>query len=320
MNSKKANWAFLITMTGYIGAALTITIFFPFIADNLVLTNLLCEIVVVLPVFIFVLASKEKVGAFLGFHRIKFRSVLMIGLFTFLSTPTLSLLNLITQIWVENEVGAVLEGQQDQLPFALMFLSVGVIAPVFEEIACRGAYYHSYRRSGSAFRAMILSAVIFALLHMNFNQAAYAFVMGIFSVLLVEATGSLWSSVLYHGFFNGSQVILLYMMPGEVTDVYGSQEMISADILLYGIGVYLIFAAVTLPLAWAVLVWISTVEGRSAALSGIWRQRKEKKDKMVTIPFVVTLILCLAVMTGIAYTMITRISQIVELLLRLFPR
>lgn len=309
MNSKKANWAFLITIIFYIGATLAAEFLFPSIADNLVLGNLFTEVVILLPILIFMLASKEKLGSFLGFRRIKFRSILMIGLFTFLSTPVLSLINAISQIWVENEIGAVLENQQNQLPFSLMFLTVGVIAPVFEEVICRGAYYRSYCRSGSAFKAMIMSAIIFALLHMNFNQAAYTVVMGIFAVLLVEATGSLWASILYHGFSNGGQVILLYTVPAGNTDVYSEQVSLTMDLLLYVIGIFLLLAAVTLPLAWAVLVWIGRTEGRSAVLSGIWSQRKEKKDKMVTIPFVLTLILCLLIMMDVLYALLPQIQQ-----------
>ncbi len=313
MNSKKANWAFLITIVFYFGAVLAVVVFFPSIVDNFVFSNFFAEVITLLPILIFMLATKEKLGSFLEFHRIKFRTILMIGLFTFLSTPVLTLANVISQIWVENEIGAVLADQQNQLPFLLMFLTAGVIAPVFEEVICRGAYYRSYCRSGSAFKAMIMSAIIFGLIHMNFNQAAYAFVMGIFAVLLVEATGSLWASILYHGFFNGGQVILLYALSAGNVDVYSEETVLTTDLLLCAIGIYLLLAAVTLPLAWAVLVWIGRTEGRSAVLSSIWSQRKEKKDKMVTVPFVLTLILCFLIMTGILYSLLSAL-----ILLRIF--
>lgn len=316
MNSKKANWAFLITIIGYFGMVIVIGMFFPFVADNLVLANLVCEVVVVLPVLIFALVSKEKLTSFLGFHRIKFRSVLMIGLFTFLSMPVLSLLNLFTQFWVKNEIADTLSTQQENIPFALMYLSVGIIALVFEEIVCRGGYYRSYCKSGSTFKAMILSAIIFALIHMNFNQAAYAFIMGIFAVLLVEATGSLWASVLYHGFINGSQVILLYGVMSESIDSYGEEMAIAPELLMVAIGVYVIFTAVTLPLAWAVLMWIGRVEGRSQILSDIWTKRKQKKDKMVTLPFLLAVSICLIVMTGLIGFIL---EQFIKLVLMRLP-
>lgn len=309
MSSKKANWVFLITIVCYIGLMLAVAFLFPFLGESLVLGNLLCEVVIMLPIIIFTLASKEKPGDILRIHRIKFRSVPMIALFTLLSMPVLSLFNLITQLWVENEVAAALESYQAaQMPFLLMFLSMGIIAPVFEEITCRGAYYNSYRKSGSGFQAMLLSALIFAVVHMNFNQAAYAFIMGIFAVLLVEATGSIWSSVLYHAFINGSQVILLYSVLKDNPGAYSEQAaLMTSDLLICAIAVYLFIAAVTLPLAWAVLVWIGRSEGRSRELAAIWQNRKEKKDKMVTVPFVLALILCIVVMTGLFYSLLLKI-------------
>ena len=300
MNGRKANWAFLITIVGYIGMSCSLVLFFPELANSLFWSNLLCELVVILPVLIFIFVSGERPGAFLGFSKMKTGSALMTVLFSLLTMPALSLFNLISQLWVENEVAAMLESQQaGQMPFGLLYLSVGIIAPVFEEITCRGAYYRSYRKSGSAFKAMILSALLFALVHMNFNQAAYAFVMGILAVLLVEATGSIWSSILYHGVVNGSQILLMYEVLKTDPGIYSSQsEMITKDLLLYGIGAYLILTTVTLPLAWAVLVWISSHEGRDRVLSRIWKERKEKKDKMVTVPLVLALILCLGMITG----------------------
>ncbi|NBJ91129.1 CPBP family intramembrane glutamic endopeptidase [Parablautia muri] len=318
MNSKKANWAFLITIIGYIGLLLVMAKFLPSLAESLVFNNLICEIVVILPVLIFILVSKENILAFLGFHKMKFTSVLMTGLFTFLSMPLLTVLNLFSQIWVENEVASAMESMNiGQMPFVLLYLSVGIVAPVFEEIACRGAYYHSYHRSGRAFGAMIMSALIFALIHMNFNQASYAFGMGILAVLLLEVTGSLWSCILYHGLVNGSQIILLYGAFRVNPNVYSEQAgAITFDFLLYGMGVYLVLAAVTLPLAWAVLVWISINEGREGILSCFllrrtFLQRAEKKDKLVSVPFVLALILCIGVMTGALFWIVQKIIQMI---------
>lgn len=300
MNSKKANWAFLITIIGYIALSYGIVFLFPWLADSLFWSNFLCEIVVILPILIFMLVSKEKPLAFLEFHRIKPGSVLMIVLFTFLSMPLVMLLNLFSQFWVDNEVTLMIESMNvARMPFGLLYLSIAIIAPIFEETACRGAFYRSYRKSGSAFKAMILSAIIFALVHMNFNQAAYAFAIGILAVLLVEATGSLWSSILYHGLINGSQVVLMYSTLKTDPDVYSeSAALITNDFLIFALGIYLILTAVTLPLAWAVLVWLSEHEGRRGVLSGIWNGRKEKKDKMITVPYVLALILCISIMTG----------------------
>lgn len=316
MNSKKANWAFFVTILCYIGMLFVIAKFFPFIAESLVFSNLVCEIVAVLPVLIFALASKENIISFLGFRRMKFTSVLMTCLFTFLSMPLLTVLNLFSQFWVENEIASTMESLNvGQMPFGLLFFSMGIVAPIFEEIACRGAYYHSYRRSGSGFGAMIMSALIFALIHMNFNQASYAFGVGILEVLLLEVTGSLWSCILYHGLVNGSQALLLYGAFKVNPNIYSEQAgAITSDFLFYGLGVYLVLAAVALPLAWAVLVWISINEGRQGAMSCILPKRivskkAEKKDKMVSVPFVLAIILCVGLMTEALFWIVQKIIQ-----------
>ncbi len=311
MNSRKANRAFFITIIGYIALLLGTAFLFPSISGSLFWNNLLCEAVITLPALIFTLVSEKNPAAFLGFHVIKPGSLLMIALFTFLSHPLITILNLFTQFWVDNEVTVMIENMNvAQMPFELLYLSIGIIAPVVEEITCRGIFYRSYRKSGSAFKAMLLSAVIFAMVHMNFNQAAYAFVVGILAVLLVEATGSLWSSILYHGLINGSQAILMYFTLRIDPDMYSNQMVLTNDLLIFLIAFYLIIAAVTLPLAWAVLVWLCGHEGRQGVLPDIWRKRKEKKDKMITVPFVLALILCLSIMTGAFGMMIVKIFML----------
>lgn len=303
MNSKKANWAFLLIVTGAISLSLGMGFFFPALLDSLFWSNFLSELVCLLPIMVFVFMSEKKPVAFLEFHKIKPGTVCMIALFTFLSYPFITLLNLFSQFWVDNEVTAMIESLDlADMSFGMLYLSIGIIAPVCEEIICRGAFYRSYQRSGSSFKAMLLSAVIFALIHLNFNQAAYAFAVGIFAVFLVEAAGSLWSAVIYHGLINGSQVVLMYFTLKENPIAYSQSEvLITNDFLLLSVIVYLVLSAITLPLAWAVLVWISGHEGRRGVLSGIWKKRKEKKDKMLTIPFIVALILCIIIMTALAY-------------------
>ena len=46
--------------------------------------------------------------------------------------------------------------------------------------------------------AALMSGLLFGCFHLNINQALYAFVMGIVFAYMVEATGSLWSSVIAH--------------------------------------------------------------------------------------------------------------------------
>ncbi|MDO4302296.1 MAG: type II CAAX endopeptidase family protein [Bacillota bacterium] len=312
MNGRRANWVFLFSIINSFLVAILAAFLFPSVADSLVGSNLITELAVVLPGLIFVAASREKLFSFLGFHKMKIGSVFMVGLFTFLSMPLITLMNVFSQIWVENETVAMMESYDvSNMPFWEMFLSLVIVAPLFEEVICRGIFYRSYRRSGSAFKAMLLSALLFALLHMNFNQAAYAVVMGIMAVLLVEATGSLWSSIIYHGLINGSSCITMYMSLKINPEVFSESAEVTPELLMYMIGIYIILTAVFLPMAFAVLAWIGKHEGREGALTAIWRERKwkpemrvdkkgkMKKDKLITLPLILALILCVLAMTGV---------------------
>lgn len=311
MNSKKANWIFLITIVLYITASYVIVFAFPQVAESARANILLAEAVILLPVLITALLSGEKLPQFLGFHKMKISSLFMILLFTILTQPAITLPNLISQIWVENTAVEMMSGFfAGNQSFLGLFFPMAVLAPLCEEMTCRGAYYGSYKRSGRNLGAALLSAAVFAVIHLNFNQAGYAFVMGILAVLLVEATGSLWSSVLYHGLINGSQVILMYTILNNNEDFYAQQmEMITTDTMLYTIGAYLVLTAVTLPLAWAVLVWIGKNQGRSVEFQMLWKRSKQKKDKLITLPVILGLVLCVLVMTGILQLLIGSLLQ-----------
>lgn len=305
MNSRKVNLAFLLSVLLYIGMAWCAVFLMPKLFSDLTFNNLACELTILLPGLLFLLFSKEKVTEFLGFHKMKTGTALAIIPFTMFSMPVITLLNLISQFWVRNEAAAMMEGfQVTRLPLAVLLFSTGLLGPFCEEVICRGIYYRGYCRSGGRFWAMLLSALLFSLVHMNLNQAVYAFAVGVLAVLLTEATGSLWASVLYHGLINSSQTVLLYgalkLNPQAYTQT--AEQVQAEGGLIYGVAGYLVLAAVTLPLAWALLVWMGEHEGRKGVLSSLWKERKReekggKKERLVTLPLILGIAICVLVST-----------------------
>lgn len=73
-----------------------------------------------------------------------------------------------------------------------------VIAPMVEELVCRGLIFRRLRDSMGRWPAIVISGVMFGLYHGNVVQALYASVLGILMAVLVELTGTLWSSILFH--------------------------------------------------------------------------------------------------------------------------
>lgn len=299
MNSRKTGISFLISIILYIVCVLgVVNLLFPGIMSNIMWNNMVVEALVVLPGILMAFFSGENLPRFLGFHKVKLTTFLAIIPFTMLSMPVISLLNLVTQFWVENTaVGMMQDYGIAQMPFLQIWFTIGVFAPFCEEVACRGVFYRGFQKSFGIFRAMLLSALLFALIHMNINQAVYAFAMGVMSVLLVEATGSLWSSVFYHALINSSQVALMYIALKADPVVYSdASQMMTNELLVGAVVVYLVITAFTLPLAWALLIWMSGNQGRRGVLLSLWRDRKEKykKDNPAIVILTIGIILCVA--------------------------
>ena len=121
----------------------------------------------------------------------------------------------------------------------LSFLSVVIVAPICEELMFRGLIYQGLRGLG-VWKAAVLSALMFALLHLNINQFAYAFVLGIILSLCVEITGSLYSSMILHFLINSRSVALLSSedMVNSMLTQSSTQPVITAGEYLAGAAVY----------------------------------------------------------------------------------
>lgn len=304
MNSKKVNRIFMAIILVHIAVVILLSVFSSVFTLKIVPNFIVSQSILLIPALTGVLLSRENLISFAGFRKIRISSVFMIILFTFLCMPLTVVVNAISMLFVDNTVAGI-SGDVLEVPFAVMLFIIGIFGPFSEELVFRGVIYQGYRKSGTAFCSMLLSALLFALMHMNFNQAAYAFVIGLIVILLVEATGSIWSSILFHVIFNSEQVCLMYLydaIPG-VGDLQEAQSALTTDLLLSVISMYLLIAAAATTLAACVLAWIAKNEKREAALRGIWTDRKEKKEnsdvnsKMVTVPLIIGIILALSYMS-----------------------
>lgn len=298
MNGKKVNWFFLTTILLHVLIVVVLVVFRYVITLGIIANFIISSAMIVVPALLFLAASGDNWIWAIGFHRIKWSTALMIVLFTFLTMPLTTVINAFSMLFVENAVA----GMSDQiltLPFIVSFFFIAVAAPVSEEVVFRGIVYRGYRRSGTLLQAAVFSALLFALGHLNFNQAAYAFAIGIMLVLLVEATGSIWASIIYHVVFNGYSVCVMYLAEKLFPGILEAEELTGQayrDSMLYGMASSLILAAVTSAIAACVLVWIAKNENRTQRLAQIWKMRHDKKEKIVTVPLLIAVIMCIAYM------------------------
>lgn len=301
MNSKRVNRLFLsIVLIDLTWMILSYVLFYGFrISLNIgVVAQLaISQGMIFVPALICLMLSrrkeeqKTKISEMLGFHKIKISSFFMIILYTILLNPLSAALNAISMLFAENAVDA-LSDSVIMMPLPVMLFMIAMFGPFSEEFVVRGVMFSGYKKSSSVFWAVICSALLFGLLHMNINQAIYATALGIMFALLVEATGSLWSSVIAHMLFNAPSVFSMYYQSEK-----SAEAVLTNENLIMIIGPCLIAAAVCTSLAVCILVWLAKNENREEYFGSIWMRRKEKKEKLISIPLIIAVTICLIILS-----------------------
>ena len=102
----------------------------------------------------------------------------------------------------------VTDGGTSFVEFLWLAIPLVVLAPFVEELLFRGLLYRSLRGRVGVVAAVILSALVFAVLHVVIPPL---FVMGIVLAILAERTGSLWPGIVLHATNNGLVVLALWL-------------------------------------------------------------------------------------------------------------
>jgi membrane protease YdiL (CAAX protease family) len=97
-------------------------------------------------------------------------------------------------------------------PVTLLFSLL--IAPVLEEMLFRGIILRSFLRQYSRSAAILGSAVLFAVAHLNAYQFVSAMAVGIAAGWLYERTRSLWPGIVLHAAYNGFAIYGYELLDG----------------------------------------------------------------------------------------------------------
>lgn len=296
----KADWFFLAVIVFHIILTLVVycTPFATVFPWNMATNLILSECVIWIPAVIYFAATKQNPVKAARFRKIKPATIFMTVLFTMLCSPLTTVANAISMLFVENTVMSI-SGNVLDMPFVVMFLLMAVYGPFVEELGFRGIIHQGLRSRGNVWKAVLLSAFLFAIMHMNFNQAAYAFVIGIMLALLMEATDSIWPGFIMHMCINGFSVVVMFVLnalPTQTMELAMAEATYTSQELLLIISVYLVLAVVCTPLALCVLAWIAGHEGRREALAAILPNRKSSHTRLLTIPLIIGVVICFAMM------------------------
>jgi len=114
----------------------------------------------------------------------------------------------------------------------LMFFSFAIVAPIFEEIICRGIILELFLKRYNDLAAVVLSAIIFGLIHMNIPQFINAFIMGMALGYIYLKTKSLIACMFGH-FCNNFIACVLMIIKPNIFEKFNFVQLIVGAILIF---------------------------------------------------------------------------------------
>ena len=306
MNPKKVNWLFLTTLLVE-AAVMAFMYLCSDISLGIIESLLLSQLIVLVPAVLFLFGTRTDPGRLIAHNRPKFTTTLLVVVFTFLCMPAIIAVNAFSMLFVDNEV-AGLQSYMLSVPWWQILLMVGIIGPVSEEFVFRGVIYHGYKTSQRFVGSMLLSALLVGLTHLNFNQMSYAVLVGIVSVLLLEGSGSIFYSMLFHICINTTNVVQMLVQKAQGTIMSQEESMAYIErtmqmpykqALAVSVSVYAVIAAGAAALAGCLLYLIVKKENRVQHMQQLLHGNTgEKRTKLISVPLVISVVLCLLYMTA----------------------
>ncbi len=272
------------------------------IALPLWLNLIISQCILLIPALIYVLVMKIDIIKCIPYRKIKLSDAVSSLLIGYCLVPLVLLINVISSVFATNYLNSSTT-EISQYPFIIQLLLMAFLPTIAEEFVFRGLFYHSYRKNG-ILGAAILSGVIFGAIHLNINQFCYACVMGMVFALMVEITGSMFSSMLAHFAVNSYSIIMLKLvsMSGiSVQTEQASQQMMSqysSVIILLQIAILAVTAIAFISIAYLLFMSMAKRNGRWDYFKLNMKKglRPQNNEHFITIPLAATLLAAAAFM------------------------
>ena len=144
---------------------------------------------------------------------------------------------IIPMTWLQENMPELPNWIEDQQEMLLGnywgYLAIGLLAPLAEEIVFRGAILRSLLEKPltthlSPLTSIIISALLFALVHMNPAQMPYAFIAGLLLGWMYWRTGNILPGMAYHWANNSVAYILYHAYPDKdmnLIDLFKGSEL-----------------------------------------------------------------------------------------------
>ncbi len=135
--------------------------------------------------------------------------------------PLVVVISLLNQRLLQNQGGGnplleIILNSHDTWSMGLLLFMVAVLAPLFEEILFRGFFLTSLTRYLPMWGAIGLSAVVFAIAHLNLSDILPLTVLGCMLGFVYTRSRNLLASMLLHGLWNSGSFLGLIILGSSV--------------------------------------------------------------------------------------------------------
>ena len=122
-------------------------------------------------------------------------------------------------------------------------LMLVVLAPVMEEVLFRGILLESVRSKHSAGRAIVVSALMFGVIHLIPQQVVNAFAIGLILGYIYVRTESLWPVIVIHALNNAMAYVIMQWSDGANITVRSLIENNTLYAVVYGVSLAALVAS-----------------------------------------------------------------------------
>lgn len=199
---------FYINLIYYISLLLVASVFvlgFLGLLNNDIITTVVLQIVIItaIPLLMYSLlvskSFKQTLKDF-GFKKLSKKLTLI--------SVAIAIVLYLLNIFIANTFGSIiiLLGYDTTIPALQVsngymikeFILTACLPGLCEEIIHRGMILNGYKKQGFTRYGLIVSSVLFGLMHLNIMQFFYATILGVFMGISVIVTESIWTSVIIH--------------------------------------------------------------------------------------------------------------------------
>ncbi len=231
------------------------------------------------------------------FHKLHPASIPLLILLSLTLRPAAGFISQLSQLFFyDMTTSSITSGVTQNFP--IMLITTALLPGIIEELIFRGVVYSGLRKA-NPIKGIFLSALFFGIAHMNFQQFCYAFFLGIVFGFIVEASDSIFSSMIMHITFNGSSLGFTYLIYKfdtlsklmETQNIQGS----SLQTNLMELAAYLPIVAAALGISILLMAAIAHLNGRLGYIKTWFSKDIRKtwpKEKATSISYFAAIAIC----------------------------